>query len=467
MNKNIIAAMVLATTLASCTVGKRYERPNLEAPAAFRAAMPVTADTVQLPWRTFFREPQLVGLIEKALERNNDIAIALKNIEQMDLAVKQARLALLPTLNFSAGASRSWLSKNSLNGSLSEQFVGTTYMDDYNASLQLSWEVDIWGKAKMQKEAAIANYFAQKENVSALKTRIISQVAQSYYNLISLDQQLKIASQNIVLSDSTLDMMRLQFNAGQITSLAVDQAEAQKKTAELLVPLAMQNIAVQENALSILCGSYPDAIQRAGDLSNAMPEGTFAASVPAQLLSRRPDVKAAELAVVSLNAQTGLAKAAMYPALSISPQVAANSFNFNKWFDLPGSLTKTLAANLTQPVFQKRALKTAYETAVVEQEKAVIQYKQTLMSAVGEVSDAMAKSSGASQRLELVQQKTAMLNKATEDAQKLYKSGMANYLEVITAQNSRLQNDLEAINIQLEKLNAVTDLYRALGGGVE
>jgi multidrug efflux system outer membrane protein len=467
MNKNIIAAMVLATTLASCTVGKRYERPNLEAPAAFRTAMPVTADTVQLPWRTFFREPQLVGLIEKALERNNDIAIALKNIEQMDLAVKQARLALLPTLNFSAGASRSWLSKNSLNGSLSEQFVGTTYMDDYNASLQLSWEVDIWGKAKMHKEAAIANYFAQKENVSALKTRIISQVAQSYYNLISLDQQLKIANQNIVLSDSTLDMMRLQFNAGQITSLAVDQAEAQKKTAELLIPLAMQNIAVQENALSILCGSYPDAIQRAGDLANAMPEATFVASVPAQLLSRRPDVKAAELAVVSLNAQTGLAKAAMYPALSISPQVAANSFNFNKWFDLPGSLTKMLAANLAQPIFQKRALKTAYEMAVVEQEKAVIQYKQTFMNAVGEVSDAMAKSNGASQRLELVQQKTAMLNKATEGAQKLYKSGMANYLEVITAQNSRLQNDLEAINIQLEKLNAVTDLYRALGGGVE
>lgn len=467
MNKNIIAAVVLATALASCTVGKRFERPDLEAPAQFRTIMAVTADTVQLPWRTFFREPQLVDLIEKALDRNNDIAIALKNIEQMDLAVKQARLALLPTLNFSAGASRSWLSKNSLNGSLSEQFVGTTYMDDYNASLQLSWEVDIWGKAKMQKEAAMANYFAQKENVSALKTRIISQVAQSYYNLISLDQQLKIANQNIVLSDSTLYMMRLQFNVGQITSLAVDQAEAQKKTAQLLIPLAMQNIAVQENALSILCGHYPDSIQRSGDLANAMPAENIAASVPAQLLSRRPDVKAAEFAVVNLNAQTGLAKAAMYPALSISPQIAANSFNFNKWFDLPGSLTKTLAANVAQPIFQKRALKNAYQTAVVEQEKAVIQYKQTLMAAVGEVSDAMAKSSGASERLELVQQKTAMLNKATEDAQKLYKSGMATYLEVITAQNSRLQNDLEAISIQLERLNAVTDLYRAMGGGVE
>lgn len=415
----------------------------------------------------FFREPQLVSLIEDALAKNNDVAIAMKNIEQLDLAVKQARLGLLPTLDFTVGANRAFLSKNSLNGSLSEQFVGTSYMDNYDATLQLSWEADIWGKVKMQKEAAIANYFGQKENLSALKTRIISQVAQAYYNLISLDEQLIIAQRNIALSDSTLLMMRLQFTAGQITSLAVDQAEAQKKTAELLVPLALQNIAVQENALSILCGAYPESIARNGDLAEVMPEAQFAAAVPANLLSRRPDVKAAEYMVVRANSATGLAKAAMYPAFSLTPQIGANSFKFSQWFDLPGSMAKTIAVNLTQPVFRKRALRTAHETAIIEQEKAAIQFKQTLMTAVGEVSDAMARSNGASQRLELVQQKTAMLNKATDDAQKLYKSGMATYLEVITAQNSRLQNDLEAISIKLEKLNAVTDLYRALGGGVE
>jgi multidrug efflux system outer membrane protein len=467
INKNIIVILALTAALASCTVGKKYERANLQAPEQFRANVPVTADSVQLPWRTFFREPQLVNLIEKALTKNNDVAVAMKNIEQLDLAVKQARLGLLPTLDLTAGASRAFLSKNSLNGSLSEQFVGTSYMDNYDATLQLSWEVDIWGKAKMQKEAAIANYFGQKENLSALKTRIISQVAQAYYNLISLDEQLIIAQRNIALSDSTLNMMRLQFNAGQITSLAVNQAEAQKKTAELLIPLAMQNIAVQENALSILCGEYPDSISRAGDLADVMPEERFANAVPAQLLSRRPDVKSAEYIVMNANAQTGLAKAAMYPAFSLTPQIGANSFKFNQWFDLPGSMAKTVAVNLTQPIFRKRALRTAHETAILEQEKAVIQFRQTLMTAVGEVSDAMARSNGATQRLELVQQKTAMLNKATEDAQKLYKSGMATYLEVITAQNGRLQNDLESISIQLEKLNAVTDLYRALGGGVE
>lgn len=466
INKNIAVGLMLATGLGSCVVGKKYEPANTEIPGQYRTGIAVTADSVQLPWRTFFNEPQLVSLIEKALERNNDIAIALKNVEQLDLAVREAKLGLLPTLNLNAGASRAFLSKNSLNGSLSEQFVGTSYMDNYDASLQLSWEADIWGKVKMQKEAAIANYFGQKENLTALKTRIISQVAQSYYNLISLDEQLKIARQNIALSDSTLDMMKLQYNAGQINSLALSQAAAQKKTAELLVPLAKQNIAVQENALSILCGNYPDSITRAGTLATVKPNTAFASAVPAQLLSRRPDVKAAEYVVVNANARTGLSKAAMYPAFSLTPQIGANSFKFNRWFDLPGSMARTVAINLTQPIFQKRALKTAYETAVVEQEKAVIQFKQTVLTAVGEVSDAMAKSNGAAERKILVEEKTALLNKATDDAMKLYKSGMATYLEVITAQNNRLQNDLEAITIQLEQLNAVTDLYRALGGGV-
>ncbi|MDQ6477197.1 TolC family protein [Dyadobacter sp. LHD-138] len=466
MNRNIMVGLILATSLGSCVVGKKYARPDLQTPAQFRSEIAVTADSVQLPWRTFFNEPQLVELIEKALEKNNDIAIALKNMEQLDLAVRQAKLGLLPNLDLNVGASRAFLSKNSLNGSLSEQFVGTSYMDDYNASLQLTWEADIWGKVKMQKEAAVANYFGQKENLSALKTRIISQVAQAYYNLISLDEQLKIARRNIALSDRTLDMMRLQYIAGQINSLALGQAQAQKKTAELLVPLAMQNVAVQENALSILCGSYPDSIKREGDLAHVKANTQFASAVPAQLLSRRPDVKAAEFAVVNANAKTGLSKAAMYPTFSLSPQIGANSFKFNSWFDLPGSMAKTIAINLTQPIFQKHALKTAYETAALEQQKAVIQFKQTVLTAVSEVSDAMAKSKGASERKVLVEEKTALLNKATDDAMKLYKSGMTTYLEVITAQNNRLQNDLEAITIQLEQLNAVTDLYRALGGGV-
>lgn len=465
--KDFLISGALASVLVSCTVGKPYTRTELQIPEAYKESVQVTGDTVVLPWKTFFKDAKLIGLIDKALARNNEVNVALKNIEQLDLVYKQAKLSLMPTLDLTAGANRSWASTNTLNGSLNEQFVGTKYMDDFSAALRLSWEVDIWGKAKMQKESAAAEYFAQKENLNAIKSRIIVQVAQSYYNLISLDEQLKIAEQNIELSNSTLKMMDLQFKAGQINSLAVQQSEAQKKTAELLIPLAKQNISVQENALSILCGEYPEKIEREAELKAMIPENKLSEGLPAQLLSRRPDVKVAELNVVSLNSKTGLAKAAMYPSISLSPQIGVNSNKFNSWFDIPGSITKAIAANLAAPVFQKKQLKTAYETALIEQEKAAINFKQSVMTAVGEVSDAMAKSKGTSERLQLLEQRTSILEKGINDALKLYKSGMATYLEVITAQNNKLQNDLEVINVTLERLNAEVDLYRALGGGVE
>lgn len=465
--KNFLISGAMASVLVSCAVGKPYTRTELQVPDTYRESVQVTGDTIVLPWKTFFKDPKLMGLIDKALTKNNEVSVALKNIEQLDLAYKKAKMSLMPTLDFTAGANRSWASTNTLNGSLNEQFVGTKYMDDFSAALRLSWEVDIWGKAKMQKESAAAEYFAQKENLNAIKSRIIVQVAQAYYNLISLDEQLKIAEQNIELSNSTLKMMNLQFKAGQINSLAVQQSEAQKKTAELLIPLAKQNISIQENALSILCGEYPNKIAREGNLRTMIPENKLSEGLPAQLLSRRPDLKVAELNVISLNSKTGLAKAAMYPSISLSPQIGVNANKFNSWFDIPGSITKAVAANLVAPVFQKKELKTAYETALIEQEKAAVSFKQSVMTAVGEVSDAMAKSKGSTERLQLLEQRTAILDKGINDALKLYKSGMATYLEVITAQNNKLQNDLETVNVTLERLNAEVDLYRALGGGVQ
>lgn len=453
--------------LTSCVVGKKYSRTDLNAPEKYREEITVTGDTILHPWKSYYKDPMLVGLIEKALVKNNEVLIAMKSMEQLDLTYKQAKLSLLPTLDFDAGASRSYQSKNSLNGSLSAQFTSKDYLDDYSANLRLSWEADIWGKAAMQKRDAKAGYFAQKENLSALKTRIIVQVAQSYYNLLGLDEQLKIAQKNIDLSNSTLSMMQMQYNSGLISSLALYQTEAQKKTAELLVPLAEANIAVQENALQILCGEYPDSITRSGNLDVAELNVVLPSGVPASLLSRRPDVKAAEYAVMSANAKTGLAKATMYPTLSLSPSIGINSFEFDTWFNFPGSVTKTIAANLVQPIFKKRQLRTAYEIAVLEQEKAVVQFKQSFITAVGEVSNAMSQLKNADKRMELATEKSVSLDKATTDANLLYKSGMATYLEVIVAQNSALQNDLDVVAIKLEKLNAAISLYRALGGGVE
>lgn len=469
--KNLIKILILAGTasfLVSCSARKDYIKQDLEMPEKFRNDKSVTGDSIRVSWNEFFKDPKLVALIEKALIKNNDISVAIKSIEQLDLAYKQARNSILPTANFNLGANRNWPSKNSLNGSLTQEFIGTKYMDDYNANIQVSWEADIWGKGKLQKESTKSEYFAQKENLSALKTRIISQVAQAYYNLLSLDEQLRIAEENVQLNENSLKMMRLQYQSGQINSLAVEQMEVQKKSAELLIPIANQNIALQENALSILTGEYPDKIEHNTSFEEStLKSNMLSSGIPAQLLSRRPDLKAAEYAVMAANSKTGLAKVAMYPSFSLSPQIGVNSYKFNNWFDLPGSITKTIALNLTQPIFQKKTLKTAYKTALLEQEKAVINFKQQVLTAVGEVSDALAKTFGAQQRLDLIGQKNIRLKKAVKDADLLYKSGMATYLEVITAHNNRLQNDLDHINTTLDQYNAQIELYRALGGSAE
>ena len=464
---NIAIALFSGLLLSSCAVGKKYERVALNAPDTYREEIEVTGDTIVLPWKSFYKDPLLVALIDKALVKNNEVLTAMRTMEQLELSYKQAKLSLLPSVDFNAGASRMYQSENSLNGSLSQQFTGEDYIDDFNASLAFMWEVDIWGKAAMQKREARAVYFAQKENLSALRTRIISQVSQAYYNLLGLDEQLKIAEKNVELTSNTLKMMQLQYQSGMISSLALYQTEAQKKTAELIIPMAKRDMAVQENALSILSGKFPEAIERAGALDANDLQIAFQSGVPASLLSRRPDVKAAELSLMSATAKTGLAQAAMYPALSLNPQIGANSFQFDKWFDFPGSITKTIAVNLLQPVFRKGTLKTAHKVAKLEQEKALLQFKQSYIAAVGEVSDAMSQLKYADERLELVTLKSASLQKATRDAELLYTNGMVNYLEVITAQNNALQNDLEAINIKLEKLNAATMLYRSLGGGIE
>lgn len=468
MNRMIKMGVVLGMLLSACNVGDKYIRNELNVPESYRVENhELTADTVLLDWKAFFKDETLIGLIDTALKKNNDVSVALMNMQQLELSYKQAKLELLPALDLNMGASRTWLSKNSLNGSLSEQFLGTAYMDDYSATLRLSWEVDIWGKAKKQKTSALANFIAQKENLSALKTRIMVQVAQAYYNLISLDEQLKIAEQNVALSDSTLIMIRMQYASSLVNSLAVGQMEAQKKTAELLIPLAKQGIEIQENALSILCGTYPGKVARAGSFESAMPEEVFTHGVPANLLSRRPDVKAAEYAIVAANAKAGLAKAAMYPSISITPSIGANSFRFNSWFDLPGSLIKTVGANLVQPIFQKRSLKTNYQIAMLERDKRAVEFRQSVMIAVSEVSNALAQIKYADERLQLLEEKNVFLAKSVNDVSLLYKSGMATYLEVITAQNNALQNGLEIVNVKKEKLNAIADLYRSVGGGAD
>ncbi|MEI6948085.1 efflux transporter outer membrane subunit [Paraflavisolibacter sp. H34] len=463
---NNIFFILLLSVLAACNVSKDIATPEPALPASYRNA--VSTDTVSIAdikWKSFFADPSLQQLIDSALAHNYDMQLALKNIEGAQLLLKQTRWAYLPDARLQVSATSNRPSDNSLNGLSAKSFLGTTHIEDYSTNITLSWEADIWGKIKAQKAGALAAYMQTEEARKWLQTNIVATVSEGFYNLLMLDAQLAIAKRNIALSDSTLKIIRLQFDAGQVSSLAVQQAEAQRLAAAALVPGLEKNSALQENALRLLAGQLPDSIQRSTLLSQVSLPEHLSAGVPSELVSRRPDVKSVELSLIRANAQVGISRANMYPALTITAAGGLNSFLATNWFTLPASLFGTVAGGVVQPLFQKKQLATAYELAKVEREKTVIRFRQSVLNAVGEVSDALVRREQLKKEKSIALNRVQTLQKAIANANMLFTTGMANYLEVITAQGNALQSELELAAITRGQLSANVELYRSLGGG--
>ena len=280
-----------------------------------------------------------------------------------------------------------------------------------------------------------------------------------------LDAQLDIAQSNVRLNDSTLRIIRLQYDAGQVTLLAVQQQEAQLQSAAELVPQFEQNITIQENALKILTGSLPGKIARTTILDQLTTSDDLSTGIPSAMVSRRPDVKSAELQLVIANSNVGITKAAMYPALRITASGGLNSFQASNWFNIPASLFGIVGGSIGQPLLEHKELKTEYQVAEVQREKAVLQFRQSVLNAVGEVSDALVKIEKLKTQQTIAANRVATLQHATANANLLFKNGMATYLEVITAQGNVLQSELDLASIKRDQLTAVSDLYRSLGGG--
>ena len=459
---------LMLLVLSACSVSKDVETPKPELPAEFRnvAAVGDTTSIADIQWKDFFADVTLQKLIDSAIAKNYDMQIAVKNIESSQLLFSRVKWDYVPALALNVTASSNRPSDNSVTGlSISQFGIGTSHVEDYSANLALSWEADIWGKIKNRQRAALAQYLQTAEAKKAIQTNIVASVSQGYYNLLMLDEQLNIAQRNVRLNDSTLRIIRLQYDAGQVTSLAVQQAEAQRQAAEQLVPQFEQNITIQENALSILAGQLPDKIARNAKLDDLTIPDNLSAGLPSAIVSRRPDVKSTELALTIANANVGITKAAMYPSLTITASGGVNSFKASNWFNLPASLFGTVAGGIVQPIFQKKQLRTQFEVAKVEREKTVLQFRQSVLNAVGEVSDALVKIEKLKQQQAIAVNRVKTLQQATANANLLFKNGLANYLEVITAQGNVLQGELELATVKRTQLSAVAELYRSLGGG--
>lgn len=463
--KNISFALLLFV-LSSCGIAREVLAPKEDIPGNFRYILSTDTSSIgALPIKDFFSTPSIRSLIDSALLKNFDLQIALKNIDAAELILKRAKLGNIPQLNLQITANSNRPSDNSLNGLSTSQFLNTSHIEDYNANLALTWEADIWGKIKKQKEAAYAGYLQSAEVKKAVQTRIVAEVASGFYRLLMLDAQLAVAKRNVELNNNTLKMIKMQFDAGQVTSLAIQQAEGQQLRASQLIPQVTSEISIQENALSALTGRFPSAIERATTLEQLTVPEQLATGVPATMLSIRPDVKNVELGLKIANAKVGIANARLYPSLVISASGGLNSFQASNWFNIPASLFGVVGGGITQPIFQRKELKTQFELAKVERDQSVLLFRQAVIGAVVEVSNEQAKIVNLKSEYSIAQNRVKTLQLAVKNSDLLFKSGMANYLEVITAQGNLLQGELDLTTLKTAQLNASVSLYRALGGG--
>jgi NodT family efflux transporter outer membrane factor (OMF) lipoprotein len=453
---------LLATGLSACSPVKEYRRPEVKLPESYPGQMAAGKEMATIPYRKFFADPELLELIDSAVANNHDLLIAMKNIDYAGKSLDVAKLWFLPSVDFSATGSYSRASENSSAASKGQERTSRSY----TAELNVSWEADIWAKLRNAKKAAVAEYLRSTDAARAVRTTLVSNVAQGYWNLKMLDAEIEIAKRNIELGETTLTMMRLQYNAGNVTSLAVDQQQAQLLAAKLTLPKLEASRTAQENALSILAGRMPGTpVKRSqGYKPFTMPD-SLGAGVPLALLRNRPDVRAAEESLMEAHALTGVNKALMYPSITVTAQGGLNAIESSKWFSSPGSLFDAIQGMLVQPIFRHGQLKSQYEQSKIRRDQAELAFRKTLLVAVGEVSNALAQVEKTGEQEKFAEARVAALRKAASNSRLLFNSGMATYLEVIAAETSLLQSELELSDVQRSRLSAIADLYRAVGGG--
>lgn len=459
-------ALLALFSLSACKTSKDVLPSTVQVPDEYRFAYATDTNSIgKIDWKTFFADTTLQKIIDTGILKNSEMQIALRNIDAAKLLVKQAKWNYAPNLGVQMNAQTNFPSQNSLNGISLNSFLEKRHLEDFNLSFNLSWEADIWGKITNQKRGAEAAFKQGEETRKALQTQIVSMIAKSYYNLLMLDKQIEIAQKNVLLNDTIIRIVDLQYNTGLTTILALQQVKAQQLVAASLIPNFEQQIAIQENALSILCGQLPNKILRTKHLDEMPIPDSLTTGVPAQLLANRPDIKVAELTLKRANAQVGYTRAAMFPSFVINATAGLNSFVAGNWFNIPASLFGLVGGGLFQPLFQHRQLRTQYQLAKIDREKAVIGFRQQMLVAVSDVSDALIKIDKLKQQQSLTTERAKLLEEATVNADLLFKNGLATYLEVITAQSNVLNAQLESSTIKKLQLDAQIDLYRSLGGG--
>jgi len=456
----VVLAGFASLLCCSCAVGPNYRRPTVTAPAQFRGgeSAPDTNSIAALAWWSLFKDPDLSELIRVALTNNYDVRVAVTRVEQARQAANQVRSQLLPSVDYSGEASRG---RNEFLGTPSP---GRGMGDAAVAAVNSFWELDLWGRLRRLNEAARAQFLAREEVRRGVRLSLLTSVAESYFQLLALDLQLDIARRTTNAFQGTVRMFRLQKEHGVASRLEVARAEAALSSSAATVPELEREIALAENQINLLLGRPPGPIVRQAKLlEQAMPP-VIPAGLPSDLLERRPDIRQAEQALHSANANIGVATAQFLPKIGltalvgrVSPELSAFTAGARNFW--------SVAASATGPIFQGGALRAQYRQAKAARDEAALQYEQTALNAFHEVSNALI----TREKLQSIRERQARAVAAYREAVTIstqrYLVGTSTYFEVIDAQTQLFPQENALAQTELNQLLTLVQLYKALGGG--
>lgn len=453
--KHSLPLLALVLTLSGCGLYRKYQRPSIQT-SVYRGDQidSLSRDTTsfgQTPWRTLFTDVHLQALIEKALQQNVDLLTAHLSTQQAEAQLRSARLSFLPSLSLAPS-----ISANKTEG------LPASY--SYTLPVQASWQIDLFGSLLNASRSTQVQLLRAQAYQQLVRSRVIANVANSYYTLLMLDRQLQLSRSAAELAAHTLEVMKAQKEVGRAMESSVQSAQANLHAVEASIPEIKRQITTTENALALLLGESPRSYPRSSLQAQQLPS-SFALGVPVQLLSARPDVRVAELALASCYYQTNSARAAFYPSLNISGS-AGWTGALGEAVSNPMKFIASALGSLAQPLFALGKLVAGLRVAQAEEEKARLAFQQSLYNAGAEVSNALALYQASEAKVKAETLQVESLEKNVEIVEMLFKTGKASsYLEVITAQQSLLQAQLSLVQDSFSKMQAVVNLYNALGGG--
>lgn len=461
---------MILLSIASCkTPGLVEKNANSNVPEQYTTVRD-TANSGKICWKKYFNDANLQALIDTALKNNQELNITMQEIEISKNEIKARKGEYLPFVGVKAGAAVDKKARYTNLGAMeatTEIKPGEEMpepLNDFNLGLYANWEVDIWKKLRNAKKSAVSRYLSSVEGKNFMVTNLVAEIANSYYELLALDNQLDIVNQNITIQSNALEIVKLQKDAARVTELAVKKFEAEVFKTKSLQFDIQQKIVETENRINFLTGRFPEHVKRTSSTFNENLPNVIHTGLPSDLLANRPDIKQAEFELAATKLDVKVARARFYPSLGISAGIGYQAFNPEYIFK-PKSLLYSLASDLVAPLVNRNAIKASYNTANAKQIQAVYNYEQTILKAYIEVSNQVSKISNLEKSYALRRQQVEAMNNSVTISNDLFRSARADYMEVLLTQRDALESKFDLVETKMQQLNAMVTIYKALGGG--